>query len=276
MSRFELVLYFSQHEQDSESYTRSYVYAIIMSSSTPGQMVTPTDFKSILDSLTEYKKKTGKELLDHPLATEVQRCDSVDAILAIFQGQAKAFQQFRDGDQRLMKWIGPVVDALFTFSATLSEGVALAPFPPAKVIFLGIGVLLVAAKDVRASYDALVELFERIESFSRRLGAYTQISLTTEMVEVFVKIVTEVLSILSIATKEVKRKRAKIYFRKLLGRTDIEDAFRRLDSLIHEEVRMALAQTTYDLEGDAKKANDSIDEIKWNNIEQDVRKWFSP
>jgi hypothetical protein len=61
---------------------------------------------------------------------------------------------------------------------------------------------------VRASHDALVELFERIESFFKRLGVYTQVSLTAEMAEVFVKIVAEVLSILSIATKEVKRKRA--------------------------------------------------------------------
>jgi uncharacterized FlaG/YvyC family protein len=61
---------------------------------------------------------------------------------------------------------------------------------------------------VRASHDALVELFERIESFFKRLGVYTQVSLTAEMAEVFVKIVAEVLSILSIATKEVQRKRA--------------------------------------------------------------------
>ncbi|KAH9169472.1 hypothetical protein EDB89DRAFT_2073004 [Lactarius sanguifluus] len=154
-----------------------------MSSSTTGQTTTPSDFKSILDAaLSEYKKKTGKELLDHPLAPEVQRCDSVDAILAIIRGQAKAFQRFRDGDQRLMKWIGPVVDVLFTFSATLSEGVALAPFPPAKVIwnccppccpYLRLRyswtpltpTLDRRQKDVRASHDALVELFERIESF---------------------------------------------------------------------------------------------------------------
>ena len=61
---------------------------------------------------------------------------------------------------------------------------------------------------MRASHDALVELFERIESFFKRLGVYTKVSLTAEMAEVFVKIVAEVLSILSIATKEVKRKRA--------------------------------------------------------------------
>ena len=65
---------------------------------------------------------------------------------------------------------------------------------------------------MRASHDALVELFGRIESFFRRLGTYTQISLTTEMAGVLVKILAEVLSILSIATKEVKRKRASELF----------------------------------------------------------------
>ena len=66
---------------------------------------------------------------------------------------------------------------------------------------------------MRASHDALVELFERIESFFKRLGVYTKVSLTAEMAEVFVKIVAEVLSILSIATKEVKRKRASEFLR---------------------------------------------------------------
>ena len=61
---------------------------------------------------------------------------------------------------------------------------------------------------MRASHDALVELFEHIESFLKRLGVYTQVSFTTEMAEVFVKIVAEVLTVISIATKEVKRKRA--------------------------------------------------------------------
>ena len=64
------------------------------------------------------------------------------------------------------------------------------------------------AKDIRASHAAIVDLFERIEGFFKRLEVYTQISLTTKMAEVLVKIVIELLSILSIATKEVKRRRA--------------------------------------------------------------------
>jgi hypothetical protein len=92
-----------------------------MSSNTSGQVTPSYNFKSILDpalsqALTDYQKKTGQDLLDHPLATQVQQCDSVDAIKAIFQGQAEAFQQFRDGGQRLMKWIIPIVDVLYKCS----------------------------------------------------------------------------------------------------------------------------------------------------------------
>ncbi len=59
-----------------------------------------------------------------------------------------------------------------------------------------------------ASHDAIVKLFERVEIFFKRLGVHVQASLTAEMSEIFAKIVAEILSILSIATKEVNRKRA--------------------------------------------------------------------
>ena len=84
-----------------------------------------SDLNSILDAaLSKYKKKTGRGLLEHPLAAEVKRCDSIGAISAMLQGQAREFQQFRDGDQRLMKWIDPMVDVLFTFSETLGGSLA--------------------------------------------------------------------------------------------------------------------------------------------------------
>ena len=100
--------------------------ASTMSSPTPETSPESSDFESILESafkqaLSEYKKKTGKDLLDHPLAADVQRCNSVDEILVIFQGQAKAFQEFRDEDQRLMKWISPVVTVLHKLSKTAGD-----------------------------------------------------------------------------------------------------------------------------------------------------------
>ncbi|KAH9003740.1 hypothetical protein EDB86DRAFT_2271913 [Lactarius hatsudake] len=89
---------------------------------------------------------------------------------------------------------------LYALSATLGEGVGLA-FPPAKVIFSGIGILLAAAKDVRASHDALVDLFGRTEGFFKRLKVYTETSSATDFAEVLVNVVVEVLNILSIADK---------------------------------------------------------------------------
>ena len=81
---------------------------------------------------------------------------------------------------------------------------------------------------MKASHDALVELFERIESFIKRLGVYTQVTFTTKMAEVFVKIVAEVLSILSIATREVKRKFASEFLHDVLYTRSFSSLVRNL------------------------------------------------
>lgn len=94
-----------------------------MFSASPQTSTPPSNLKPILDAaLSDYKRNTGKELLDYPLATELQRCGTVDAVLAILQDQSRAFQQFKDGDQGLMKWIGPLVQVIFAFSGTLVLG----------------------------------------------------------------------------------------------------------------------------------------------------------
>jgi hypothetical protein len=64
-----------------------------------------------------------------------------------------------------------------------------------------------AVKDVGASYDALVDLFESIESFVSRLEVYTKIPLTEAMADIVIKIMVEVLSTLALATKQVNEGR---------------------------------------------------------------------
>ncbi|KAH9022772.1 hypothetical protein EDB85DRAFT_1895099 [Lactarius pseudohatsudake] len=204
--------------------------------------VSYSQFESTINAaLNEFKEKTRKNLLDDWLAKELQSCDSVEAVMDIIQGQAKAFDKFRNGGSKLMKWIRSSVHVLYTISAALGDGVGVV-VPSSKAVFTGIGILLAAAKDVRASHDALVDLFERIQFFLKRLGVHTRISPTNDMVEILVKIMAEVISILSIATKEMQQSRTKIYIKKLLGRTDIEDALKKLDGLTQEEVRMAITQ----------------------------------
>jgi len=66
-------------------------------------------------------------------------------------------------------------------------------------------------KDVRASKDTLVDVFERIELVFRRLEVYAEVQPTTEMMDMIIQIMVEVLSILGIATKEMKQGRLSKY-----------------------------------------------------------------
>ena len=69
-----------------------------------------------------------------------------------------------------------------------------------------------AAKDVDASEEDLADLFERIENFFKRLESYTEVPPTDEMTDINVKIMVEVLNIFAIATKEMNRGRAGVYY----------------------------------------------------------------
>ena len=67
------------------------------------------------------------------------------------------------------------------------------------------------ARDVRGSQEILVDIFERIENFFRRLAIYTEVPPTPEMVDMMVKIMVEVLSVLGITTKEIKQSQTSEY-----------------------------------------------------------------
>lgn len=61
---------------------------------------------------------------------------------------------------------------------------------------------------VRTSQGVLIELFERIENFFLRLETYIAVTPTEGMMDIIVKIMVQVLSVLAIATKEIKQSRA--------------------------------------------------------------------
>ena len=64
-----------------------------------------------------------------------------------------------------------------------------------------------AARDVHSSQDALIDIFERVENFFQRLEVYTEVPPTPEMINMMVKIMVEILSILGITTKDIKQGR---------------------------------------------------------------------
>jgi hypothetical protein len=64
-----------------------------------------------------------------------------------------------------------------------------------------------ASFGVTSSYDALVDLFECIGNFLNRLRIYTDIPFSTSMFAIITKLMAEILSVLSLATKQIKQGR---------------------------------------------------------------------
>lgn len=69
--------------------------------------------------------KTSQRLIAHPLATQLQKCNSPEAVLVILQHQIDQFTQSRRRDERLQSWLSPTINVLHAFTETLGEGIGL-------------------------------------------------------------------------------------------------------------------------------------------------------
>jgi hypothetical protein len=196
----------------------------------------------IIGALADYSKQTGIDLSNHPFAATLEQANSPEAILQLLQQREKAFKEYRDGNRRLINCLSPAVKVLQAFSGVMGEAVSpvtyilrlidlstrplQVPLPPVKALFVGIGALLdvrlfntilnyfscdigvcQAASGVSSSYDALLNLFECLANFLRRLEIYTMIPPTQLMTDIILKIMLEILSVLALATKQIKEGR---------------------------------------------------------------------
>jgi hypothetical protein len=90
-----------------------------------------TNFQLIFsDALKAYEKLTNKDLLSHPLAAQLDPCESPSSILAVLQEQLQEHDQSRTSAARPHKWLEPTVNVLYPFSEAIGEGVGLVrPMP---------------------------------------------------------------------------------------------------------------------------------------------------
>jgi hypothetical protein len=98
-----------------------------------------------------------------------------------------------------------------------------------------------------------------LSSFLKRLEIYTNIPPTPIMTDIIVKIIVELLSVLSLATKQIRQGRfskptimyellvsqfsIEKFAKKLFGEGEVEAVLQRLDRLTQDEARITVAQT---------------------------------
>jgi len=205
-----------------------------------------SSFQPVLDAaLVNHRNQTKIDLTKHPSAEKLQNSSSLDDVLQLLLERESAFNAYRDKHRKLIDSLRPIVQAVHAFSTICAEAAGLvrnqhnifflftypyaslqAPFQPTKAIFVGIDILLSvsvtllpmgllcaiyprqAAVGVGESYDALSNLFERVANFLARFRVYTEkIPPSPTMSNVMVKIMTEILNVLALATKHINQGR---------------------------------------------------------------------
>jgi hypothetical protein len=65
-------------------------------------------------ALQRYEEQTGEKLIDHPLAQQLEQCNSVESITEVLQKQAQASKKFRRVESKVMKPLKGIVNILHT------------------------------------------------------------------------------------------------------------------------------------------------------------------
>ncbi len=75
-------------------------------------------------ALQDYERQTGIALAKHPLADQLQNCDSVESITAVLREQIQASNEFQ-GRDKFLKPLKSAVSILYKLSASADLGQAI-------------------------------------------------------------------------------------------------------------------------------------------------------
>ena len=116
----------STKQLTSDVFVTPPVPTLTLMSQTHPTHASSSNFQVIFNNaLRAYEKQTKKDLLSHPLASQLQACDSPSAILDVLRQQVQELDQSQNSHEGLTKWLDPTVNVLYAFSDTIAGGVSL-------------------------------------------------------------------------------------------------------------------------------------------------------
>ena len=92
--------------------------------SATNQTASPSNanFAKIFEAATiEYKTLTGQDLSTHPFSAALDNFKTPDAIVDVFRKQAQVFERVSKDNEKLMTYLSPIVEILFTLAGTIGE-----------------------------------------------------------------------------------------------------------------------------------------------------------
>ncbi|KAI2823063.1 hypothetical protein CBS115989_1773 [Aspergillus niger] len=208
-------------------------------------------------ALKRYTAAVGRQLDDPSLPHP----SSVEELLNRLDSQNGHFSQFRENKRSLFNILTCICNPIERFGS-MAASIASNAFPASSVCFSAITYLIDAAKDVSASYNAVIELFFTLKDFLVRLAIYDGSRMSDALQAKVVDILVTLLEIFGQATKLVRaglRGRI-IQFTKnaLLGSDKtLQGLVAKLDRLCQTEHQLVGAETL----SETKKANVAVENL---------------
>ncbi|KAH9042245.1 hypothetical protein EDB85DRAFT_1918767 [Lactarius pseudohatsudake] len=172
-----------------------------------------TLFQPILSAaFADYAEETGIDPAERPFSDELQTCHRLDDTIKLLEDKANEFKDYQEGNRKSIDCLKPVVNVIHAFSGVLGEAISSVPIQPAKAIFVGVDVLLAAASGVSSSLLQCVRWLVRLRrKFPQRPSNPHQSPIDSIGVEISAKIMVELLSVLALATKQIKTGQVQIH-----------------------------------------------------------------
>ena len=99
--------------------------------------LSPSSFEGLYNAaLQDYENQTGTKLVDHPLAKQLEACDSAESITVLLQEQAQKFRKFRGNDGKIKKFLKSSVDVLYPLFNSPNVGYVIGLVVHTKLLFV--------------------------------------------------------------------------------------------------------------------------------------------
>ncbi|KAL5598538.1 hypothetical protein BROUX41_003532 [Berkeleyomyces rouxiae] len=198
-------------------------------------------FQSLVqDAHTKYIQTAEKGKPMSFLDTSVRSID--DLVVAIDQ-QNNKFQSFREQKRGIVDVLTTILQPVDQLGQVFG-GLAEQAFAPSLAIFTATRLIMGAAEGVSQTYDAIVDMFQRLQSFTTRLHFYAREIMSPQLRTKCVEIMAVLFEVMLAALTEIKRGRVNSYFRRLAGKdSPVQAIIDRLDTVVEDEAGLVMAET---------------------------------
>ncbi|TFY53046.1 hypothetical protein EVG20_g10292, partial [Dentipellis fragilis] len=206
-------------------------------------------------TIKQYEADTNINIMD--ASRNLANVTSADELPGMIDGEQKKFRNYQKQVDKIQGAVKPVLDVIQAIADTAGEAVGVA-FPPAKIVFVAVKLLLNAAENVSAHYKAIVNIFARMQTFLDCCNTYVKGNISLGLQQRLVEILAHLLSVIGTVMKDMKGGWLKHFFHSVLTKDNVmEDALQKLNDLTREEALASLADI-HDKVGQALQGVDDL------------------